>query len=48
MYISDRVCSYLYIGGDHHYHDSTGAVLTMQRKIIAFVLNEEIVCVAFI
>ena len=36
---------HLYTGGDHHCHDSTGTVLTMQRKIIALDLNEKVACV---
>ena len=36
---------HLYTGGDHHCHDSTGAVLTMQRKTIALELNEKLACV---
>ena len=36
---------HLYTGGDHHCHDSTGAVLIMQRKIISLDLNEKLACV---
>ena len=39
---------HLYTGGDHHRHDSTGAVLTTQRKIIALELNDELAFVAFV
>ena len=35
---------HLYTGGDHHCHVSTGAVLIMQRKIIALDLNDELAC----
>ena len=36
---------HLYTGEDHHCHDSAGAVLIMQRKIISLDLNEKLACV---